>query len=311
MSESQSEMTDKIHLELSSSLADFTKEEDVLRIFSSLPLQSSADAGWKSIQLHHHFLPAGETQEFANPNHVIVIHESQQPIELEHTFDGKRQSEFLHPQKIVFLPEGIPRRGTWEDTVEFTLILLDPIAVTRTAYESIDPDRISLLPQSMESDPLIYQFGTALRQVLQMQPQPSKLYAESMATALSAHLLQYYATQKKPLQAFSGGLPKHKLRQAIDYIQAHLADDISLATIAEVVGMSQYHFSRLFKQTTGFSPYQYVIKCRVERGKELLLQKERNITDISLQVGFSSHSHFTQNFKRLIGVTPKKFVQQQ
>lgn len=308
MSAPQSETTTPSPLKLSSTFADFSKEEDILRIFANLPLQSSAEVGWKSIQLHRHSLSAGETQEFANPNHVIVIHESQQPIELEHIFDGKRQIESLHPQKVVFLPGGVPRRGTWKDTVEFMLLLLDPAVVARTAYESIDPDRIALLPRSIESDPLIYQFGASLKQVLQTQPHHSKLYAESMATALSAHLLQYYSTQKTPLQAFSGGLPKYKLSQAIDYIQAHLGDDISLTKLAEAVGMSQYHFSRLFKQTTGFSPYQYVIKCRVERGKELLRHNTLSITDISLEVGFSSHSHFTQNFKRLVGVTPKQFL---
>lgn len=308
MAASKAQTIEQRHPKLPSPFADFTKEEDILRIFANLPLQSSAEAGWKSIQLQHYFQAAGETQEFANPSHVIVIHESPHPIELEYTFDDRHHMECLRPQQIVLLPEGVSRRGVWENNVEFTLLILDPIAITRTAYESIEPDRITLLPQSMQTDPLIYQIGAALRNVLQTQPQQSKLYAESMATALSAHLLQHYSTQKPSLKSFSGGLPKYKLRQAIDYIQAHLADDISLSAIAQSVGMSQYHFSRLFKQATGFSPYQYVVKCRVERGKELLLQKKFTIAEVALEVGFSNQGHFTQNFKRLIGVTPKQLV---
>lgn len=308
MPESQSKAVEQKHKQLPSPFFDFTKEKDILQIFANLPLQSSAEAGWESIQLQHYCQSAGETQEFANPSHVIVIHESQQPIELKHTFNDKQQIEFLRPQQIGLIPEGVARRGAWEDKVEFTLLFLDPIAVTRTAYESLDPDRVVLLPQFVESDPLIYQLSAALKNVLQTQPQHSKLYAESMATALSAHLLQYYSIQKTAIQAFSRGLPKYKLRQAIDYIQAHLGDNISLCAIANEVGMSRYHFSRQFKEATGFSPYQYTLKCRVERGKELLLQKKLSIAEISLEVGFSSQSHFTQNFKRLMGVTPKELI---
>ena len=136
MSEVQFQTDEQMQPKLPSSFVDFTKEEDILRIFAPLPLQSSAEAGWKSIQSQHHSLPAGETQEFANPNHVIVIHESKQSIALEHTFDDKHQVEHLGLQQIILLPEGVPRRGNWKDNVEFTLLLLDPIAVTRTAHES-------------------------------------------------------------------------------------------------------------------------------------------------------------------------------
>ena len=310
MSESRSQAVKQTHKQKPSPFLDFTKEENILQIFEAPPLQSSAKAGWQSIQLQHYSQLAGETHEFANPSHVIVIHQSQQPIELQHTFDGKKQIELLRPQQVGLLPQGVPRRGVWQDKVEFTLLLLDPVAVTRTAYESIDPDRITLIPRFTQSDPLIYQLGAALSNVLQTQPQNSQLYAESMATALSAHLLQFYSTQKKAIQSFSGGLPPYKLQQAIDYIQAHLTEDISLTEIADFVGISRYHFSRLFKKATGYSPYQYTIKCRVERSKELLRRKNLNITDVALEVGFSSPSHFTQSFKKLMGITPRQFIRQ-
>ncbi|WP_197036096.1 helix-turn-helix domain-containing protein [Fischerella sp. PCC 9605] len=99
------------------------------------------------------------------------------------------------------------------------------------------------------------------------------------------------------------------MQQAIDYIQAHLAEDISLETIATEVGMSRYYFCRLFKQSTGMSPYQYLLKCRIERAKVLLLQGQQSITDIAIQVGFANQSQFGRHFKRFTGVTPKQFWQ--
>ena len=98
------------------------------------------------------------------------------------------------------------------------------------------------------------------------------------------------------------------MQQAIDYIYQNLAENISLEALAQQAQMSQYHFARLFKEATGFAPYKFVMKCRLERAKELILHRELNIAEIALKVGFNSQSNFTQNFKRFTGVTPKQYT---
>jgi AraC family transcriptional regulator len=127
-----------------------------------------------------------------------------------------------------------------------------------------------------------------------------------MATALSAHLLQHYSAPKHKLREYQGGLPKYKLQRVIEFIIDNLADNLLLGSMAQQVSISQYHFARLFKQSTGLSPYQYVIHCRIERAKILLLQSQLKISEIASQVGFADQSQFTRHFKRLLGVTPKE-----
>ncbi|NJS10840.1 MAG: helix-turn-helix transcriptional regulator, partial [Microcoleus sp. CSU_2_2] len=73
--------------------------------------------------------------------------------------------------------------------------------------------------------------------------------------------------------------------------------------------ISSYHFCRLFKQSTGFSPHQYVIQQRVERAKQLLRQGQMSIGEIAIACGFSHQSHFNRHFKRLTGVTPKTWIE--
>jgi AraC family transcriptional regulator len=101
-------------------------------------------------------------------------------------------------------------------------------------------------------------------------------------------------------------LTRTQLQQAIDYIHAHLDRDLSLSQIAKIINISPTYFASLFKRATGTSPHQYVIEQRVKRAKSLLSKTDLAIADIALQVGFSSQSHLTQQFKRFTGMTPKQ-----
>jgi AraC family transcriptional regulator len=95
------------------------------------------------------------------------------------------------------------------------------------------------------------------------------------------------------------------LRQVIDYINDHLDRDLGLAELAKIVQMSPHYFTRLFKQSTGLTPHQYVIHRRVERAKELLLNGELTIAEVAYSVGFANQSHLNRHLKRLLGVTPR------
>src|SRR5690606_10005732 len=94
-------------------------------------------------------------------------------------------------------------------------------------------------------------------------------------------------------------------------IHAHLDQNISLAELAAVAHMSEFHFARLFKHTTGLPPYQFVIHQRVERAKRLIATGRLSLAQIAIDVGFSDQSQLHRHFKRLVGVTPKRFSSRQ
>lgn len=102
------------------------------------------------------------------------------------------------------------------------------------------------------------------------------------------------------------GLTHAQLQQAIDHIHTHLDQELTLEQIAAVINISPTYFASLFKHATGISPHQYVIRQRVKRAKIMLAKTDLAIADIALQVGFSSQSHLTQQFKRFTGMTPKQ-----
>lgn len=92
-----------------------------------------------------------------------------------------------------------------------------------------------------------------------------------------------------------------------DKINEYLDRDIKLTDLAELVGISQFHFSRLFKQSMSIAPHQYLLQQRIEKAKQLLKQTKLSVVEISLQCGFNSHSHLTKQFRQHTGMTPKVY----
>ncbi|MDV2997503.1 MAG: Exoenzyme S synthesis regulatory protein ExsA [Chroococcidiopsis sp. SAG 2025] len=133
-----------------------------------------------------------------------------------------------------------------------------------------------------------------------------KIEVESLTQVLVIHLLRHYSIFAPTITSQNRNLTHTQLQQAIDYIQTHLNRDLSLAELASVICISPTYFASLFKQAMGISPHQYVIQQRVERAKLMLLKTDLAIAEIALQVGFSSQSHLTQQFKRVTGLTPKQ-----
>jgi AraC family transcriptional regulator len=102
----------------------------------------------------------------------------------------------------------------------------------------------------------------------------------------------------------AGRLSEAALRSVTDYVGDNVSGDLSLSGMAAAANLSPFHFARTFKRTTGLSPHQYVLRTRMERAQELLENTELQIGEVAKRVGFASPSHFSQQFRRIIGVAP-------
>ena len=124
---------------------------------------------------------------------------------------------------------------------------------------------------------------------------------------LASFLVEKYtgAVPEKP--DYRGGLPIRQLRKVEDYLYEHLADEISVGDLAAQVDLSPFHFCRVFKQTTGMSPLQFITRERITRAQQLMRETSRSLIEIGLEVGYTNPSHFTQVFRRVAGTTPTAF----
>src|SRR6478672_6103352 len=136
-----------------------------------------------------------------------------------------------------------------------------------------------------------------------------RLYAGGFGTALAVHLLRQYSTSPRAPVIHKGGLASRPRQQVIDFIDEHLQDELSLVELSRIAKLSPHHFATAFKASTGLSPHRYVIERRIHRARDLLRRDDKSISEIAYAVGFSSQSHLTANFRRTMGVTPRKFRQ--
>jgi AraC family transcriptional regulator len=134
-----------------------------------------------------------------------------------------------------------------------------------------------------------------------------RLYVEGLASALAVHLLRSSGLSRRSPIPHKGGLAPRQIRRVLDYIEAHLTDELGLVELAAIVELSPNYFGEAFRISTGRSPHRYVMERRIERARALLWDGDRPIPDIAYAAGFSSQSHFTANFRRVTGLTPGRF----
>jgi AraC family transcriptional regulator len=188
-------------------------------------------------------------------------------------------------------------------------LALNPDFVSRVAGElELDVDRIDLTEQRGITDPTFRHIAMALRAGVRSGAALDRMYGEALSTALAVHLLREYDAAVPGPKRQHGELPREKLLRAVEYIQDQLDTNLTISGIAQAVGMSPYHFTRLFKESTGQTPYQYVVDARVKKAKELLTTGKFTISEVAYHVGFADQSHLTRHFKRTFGLPPKRLL---
>ena len=129
----------------------------------------------------------------------------------------------------------------------------------------------------------------------------------TLTQLVAAHLVERYTVVAAGTPARRGGLPIRHLRKVQDYVDEHLAEEISIESLAERVDLSSSHFSHVFKESTGMTPLQFVTRQRMTRAQQLIRETGLSIIRVGLDVGYTSPSHFAQVFRRVVGVTPTEF----
>jgi AraC-like DNA-binding protein len=181
----------------------------------------------------------------------------------------------------------------------------------RTALDEIADDVGERRVLSLEfrhgrayDDHIMRGLSHALLPALTSPEQLNTLFVDHIGLAFRAHVARAYGGMQSTRTRAHGGLASWQERRAKDILSSNLGGELPLAEVARECGLSASHFTRAFRQSLGTAPHQWLLKVRVERAKEQLLNSDATLADIAFGCGFADQSHFTRVFARQIGLTP-------
>jgi AraC family transcriptional regulator len=194
----------------------------------------------------------------------------------------------------------------WKTSFEVSIVAIDDLFVKATQAKEFGTDRLDLPTRIGIEDSLVRRIIEVCDAEIDSHPANSRLFAEGLAAGLIVHLFRSQAKHQAHTVT-KGGLTPRALRQVLEYIDAHLSNDVGLVELAQIARISPHHFGTAFKLSMGISPHRYLVGRRPHKAKELLLDGEMSADAIATASGFSSQSHMTINFRRIVGTTPSRF----
>jgi AraC family transcriptional regulator len=274
---------------------------DTLSRFPSIrPLCTSREHGWDRVVAYIGVIQRRDVFCFNCQHHSVNFHLNGR-VRVRWQCSEHSQAQRCGPGAVTIVPAG-QHRFEVSGPCKFLSWVLDPGRIAALAGEEEgSPD---LRPLFAGDDPALWSVGEALASELNHPGLGSRLYVESLELGLIVQLLRRYPAASHRDSTGRDQLAAGRLRAATDFIVDHLHEDVSLLSLAGTVGMSPFHFAKLFKRATGRSPHRYLLERRVEKAKELLEEGDVPISQVALKVGFCSQSHLTDVFRRLVGVTP-------
>src|SRR6266481_1182353 len=245
---------------------------------------------------------------FRAPCHLLIAAELAERHDGETVVEGLPRSTLRNfSGKLTFVPAGHDFHGSQRPRVlpRVTFFYIDPRGPL--ADPALRFGEIEFKPRLFFSDRALWETALKLKSLVENPGSMPRQYAEALGIVLTHELVRINgdAAHRRPVSR--GGLAHWQQKRVAAYIEEHIADNIPLATMAELARLSPYHFCRSFKCSFGMPPHRYHAHRRIERAKQLLANRELPITVIALDIGFSDTSTFTAAFHRLTGQTPTSY----
>jgi AraC family transcriptional regulator len=270
------------------------------------PTLSSSSVRWAGVAVEDYSISAcviPRHEHLENFLHVVL----RGSVEYEVLTRGKVLDFRAGPGTTFILPQGTIDELRWKGPTHRVAVAMHPSLLVNALDETAHERNIELAENWNLMDKNIMAALLAMTTDLDAGSPAGRLYGECLANALAVYLLNRYTVRRYRPVAYKEGLPGYRLKRVLDYIGDNLAEDLSLAQLASVTGMSPHYFAELFKRSTGQPPHRYVLLQRIDRAKDRLQKTGRSVIDVGLDVGFHNPSHFARTFRKFVGTSPSRF----
>jgi AraC family transcriptional regulator len=245
---------------------------------------------------------------FQARRHLLIAYERAERLEGETLIDGLPKSTLREFNcKLSFVPAGHRFYG-WQTPRVLTRVTCFYIDLQDPLFD-LDSGVVcpTISPRLFFFDQAVWGTALKLKAEIGNSDPSSRQYAEALSLVLVHELIRLERKASAAVRPLRGGLPAWQQKRVMEFIEEHLAEDVSLAVLAELADLSLFHFARAFTQSFGVPPHRYHMARRMDRARSLLQQPVLSVTEIGIQIGFRETSSFTRAFRRFAGLTPTEY----
>lgn len=246
--------------------------------------------------------------------HHCLVYCVREKATIRRAIDGAARAEtaVLGPRQLTIIPANVASRWEVDGRPDILLLYLRRSMMDRIVEEAFGADaaKAEIIPRLAAVDPLLEQLALGVLDALQGDGDEGAFYADGLAWAIATRLVAHHMVRpggRPPGRPMPGDVTEGRLRRVRDHVEASLGEDLTLDLLADEAGVSPDYLARAYRKHYGETLHRYVMRRRVERAKHLLRATDHPIVEIALAAGFSSQSHLSTLFRRLVGVSPARY----
>ncbi len=281
-----------------------TRNGETKPLFDSAPFGPHSPS--PSLLIERHEVCSSEWQTVIIPEQVVTLHLRRCAVEYSDGIGDNSHCLIRAKGSAVIEKRACEQRFRWSSSAATLCVRLRDAALEQAA-EAAPLTREGEPADRAVQDMRLSSLLSALERERSHGYPAGRLFVDGIEQALAAILVRYDGIVRHTPQVYKGGLAPYRMKRVTEFIQAHIEEEITLNELAQDVGLSSSHFCSLFRKTSGRTPHQFVLHCRIQHAKSLLAKPSHSILDVALASGFRTHQHFSRIFRRQVGVPPSAY----
>jgi len=279
------------------------RDQHLVPLLASAQDRGSGEQPWKGVLLERHVVQRSEIPEHEHPDLCLHLQLSGDD-RFEWWSAGRNAIEATAPGSMILIPPGTRDRLRWQGRSERIIVSVDGRGLAELAHElgaaTVPEFRGDWALHDPSMQRLVAEMGKEARNGWPL----GTLYADLLSMGMESQLLRSHAIAPVKSPAAKGGLSLPRLKRAMEYMNANLMEDVQLQAVAKELELSSSHFAHEFRNSTGQTPYQYLLDQRMAKAKGMLRDTRWPVQYISELTGFRSPVNFVRAFRQREGRTP-------
>jgi AraC family transcriptional regulator len=265
----------------------------------------SSDSLWPDMRIELYRFPPMYQPEHTSEAHRLIFN-CGAPVIFASKSESRWEKTQCHNGSVLqLISPGAVSEMQWENELHALYLCFDGSSIDQLT----ETENFRFKEQKNFTDPILADRLFKIREEITNGHIVEKVYLQSLVLSCVIHLASAYAANGKKVFTLKGKLSARQFKDVIDYTRSSIHANISLTQLASCANLSPFHFARLFRQTAGVSPYQFVLQMKIEYAKKLIKQHSGSISDVAYVLNFTDQAHFSNAFKKVTGICPRQFLQ--